>query len=182
MAGLDLSGIKRLVDSWLVDQVLITRDNGEHDDVLDEETGQLTPTDAIGLYYGDGMVQSLAGFSEVPDPDVQRIVEATDADYRALIPLEVGIEFVVGDAVRVMEQRGTTVDPKLTRRRFQIVDTGGASSWNVLQVLYLKQVDVVSLDPDPADAIPLPVNQDGKMLMIVDGAATWVDPPFLVVP
>lgn len=152
MAGLDLSGIKRLVDSWLVDEILVGRDNGETDDELDEETGQLIPTPDVQVYAGLGVVQSISGFSEVPDPDVQRVVEETGADYRALLPLEVTAEFVVGDLVRVTAQHTETQDPRLMSRRFRVVDLGGASSYAVLQILYLKQVGIVR---EPA-AAPAP--------------------------
>lgn len=140
MAGLDLRGIAAVVDSWLVDVVKATRDQGAADDTLDEETGHLVGPAETNVYEGRGMVQGITAEVEETDPDVAQIVDETGATYRLLLPPENGADLRVGDLVRVTEQNGTLVDPMLLERRFQVVHPGVVSSFHVIRIAYLKDI------------------------------------------
>jgi hypothetical protein len=141
MAGLDLSGVARAVDGWVVDEGRIWRDQGSADDVLDEETGDLTPGPAAAdIYTGRMMIQALTGFDTDTDPDVATIISESGATHRMLLPAPASVEPRTGDLAQVTEQHGTTADPTLPGKTFQVVHPGRASSFYVARVIYLKDV------------------------------------------
>lgn len=145
MAGLDLSGLRTVVEAWIGDSdVEIVRDHGASDDELDEATGQLEAPAAELVYAGPGAVQPMSGFTSVPDPDVQRILATTDATYRMLLSLDAPADVRPGDLVRVTANRSTTPDPQLLARRFEVVELGSVSSFAVVRFIYLKQLGVAS--------------------------------------
>lgn len=132
MTGLDLSGAAEALAEWIVDDVQIVRDNGPVDDELDEETGDLTPTEAKVIYAGVGMVQA-----------------AGDA-YRLLLPLDVEAPTVAGDQVRVSAVHGFTAVPDLTTRQFKVTGPPDVGSLMVAEVIGLEEVRPVDgLFPDP---------------------------------
>lgn len=147
--GLDLRGVERFVrEQVLVDELVVERDNGLADDSFNTETGNYDSPEAAQVYAGPGAVQSLSGFTELDDPDVARIVETTEANYRMLTPLAEPLEAIVGDKVRVATVRGHQPDPTLRRRQFQVVDLGGAATHAVMRVTYLKQIGLLDEEPD----------------------------------
>jgi hypothetical protein len=144
MAGLDLTGVAEFLETEiLVDQLRFDRDNGSADDTLDED-GDIVEAAASLLYAGPGAVQPLDGFSEVQDPDVQRILRTTEAKYRAMIPLAAGVEFKPGDLCRVTEQGGVMPNPLMLARRFEVVELAQVATLGVVQVVYLKQSSVAA--------------------------------------
>ena len=148
MVGLDLSGVQSVFEGWLLDDVEMVRTNGSADDDLDEVTGVLTPGQDPVVYDGPGAVLPLSGYTDVPDPDVQRVLATTDAKYRLLLPLGADVVPVVGDEVRVKATRSTTPDPLLTSRRFEVVELAEVSSYAVLRTVYLKQVGVTPAEEE----------------------------------
>lgn len=144
MAGLDLSGVARLLDQWIVDEVEIAVDNGAAGATLDPATGKLTPAAPVVIYAGRGAVVPRDRAPQVADTDVQTIATETDGAYRLLLPLGAApsAEPRAGMKVRVTEANGTTPDPLITQRRFEIVDLGEVSSFHVGRFLPLKQLGV----------------------------------------
>lgn len=138
MEGLDLRGVQAAVESWIVDDVLVTRDQGAVDDQLDEETGVLATGEPVEVYAGKGAVQPL-GQEQLQDPDVAAIVASTSATHRALLPVaDAGdVEFQYDDLFRVTAANGFTPDPRATETRWTVVHPGTASTWTVVRFLYL---------------------------------------------
>ena len=145
--GLDLTGVARTLDGWIVDHVKFTRDGGVSDDDLDEETGLLSDeSDPEVVYEGRGMFQLITAEITQTDPDVIRVVEETGAKYRAMLPIapeNAGGDVSairVGDKARVVEQHSEPANPDLTSLRTEVVHVGGPSSFTVARFVYLKQV------------------------------------------
>lgn len=149
MAGLDLSGVQQTFEAWLVDEIEITRSNGSADDTLNEETGRLVGAPDRVIYDALGAVLpwTANGLTSVPDPDLQRRLELSDAKYRLLLPLAADAPTVIGDSVRVKATHSATPDPLLTTRLFEVVELAEVSSMSVLRTIYLKQVGVLPATP-----------------------------------
>jgi hypothetical protein len=139
--GLDLTGVQRTVEGWLVDDLAIARDNGVSDDDLDPETLLITPNPDEAVWEGQGAVQPLTGDLSQSDPDVARIIEETRARYRALLPLGVETGARLYDVLTVAAVHGKSADPRLAGRRFVIVALGEPSSFAAVQFLYLRPLD-----------------------------------------
>lgn len=140
MAGLDFTGIRSLVNDWLVDTIRFERDNGVADDVLDEETGELIPPPAEVIYDGPGAVQPVSGFSEITDPNVATHYQESGATYRVLIPLNEPLDYRAGDIVKVTAVAEETGDPALVGPRWKVVEQRGESSFQVVRIIYLRPV------------------------------------------
>jgi hypothetical protein len=148
-SGLDLSGVAKTLDGWIVDDVEIVRDNGSKDDTLNPVTFKLEPAAATPIYAGRGAVLPGDRSPSVPDPDAQQVLQVSAGQYRLLLPQSVTPpEVKAGDRVRVTTARGTTPDPLLTRRMFEVVDLGEVSSFHVGTFIPLKQVGLAPGDGD----------------------------------
>lgn len=147
MAGLDLSGVASVLDDWVVDVAEITRDNGVADDDLDEETGELIRSD-LSVLYADRAALLPGTSGGVVDPDFQQISDETGAKYRMLIPHGLPVPQVrPGDVVRWTEANGTTPDPLLLRRRFEVDDLAVVSSFSVGTFIPLRQTGLLPAAP-----------------------------------
>lgn len=142
MAGLDFRGLQAVVDSWLVDDLLVTRTNGAGDDVLDEETGVLIPgATSPPVYEGLGAVQPI-GVELLEDPDVASIVDSTSATHRVLFPMSTlgTTDFRYDDVVEVTAVNGFTPDPAMLETRWKVVHPGKPSTWTVVRIVYLAEL------------------------------------------
>lgn len=140
-AGLDLSAAADFLEDIMAEGLVVARSNGQADDVLDPETGELTEAQPrTAVYVGRGFIQPLSGFTAMADPDVSRIVEETGAKYRAGLPAGDTSDIKVGDEVWVSESHNPNAGPLLLTKVFQVVDLAGVSSFQVARFLYLKQI------------------------------------------
>ncbi|MET9964728.1 DUF6093 family protein [Streptomyces sp. NPDC006356] len=87
--ALDLSGVQRAVEGFLVDSLELWRDvRGEADDVLDEATGALGPGTGSDLVWegpGAVLLSGVPAASPPLDGVVARL--PSDTAYRGLLPL-----------------------------------------------------------------------------------------------
>lgn len=149
MAGLDLSGVARVLDDWIVDVAVITRDNGSADDQLNEDTGLLEAAADQELYRDRAALLPGTG-GGVEDPDTQQVSDETGALYRMLIPHGLPVPQVrAGDVVQWVEANGTTPDPLLLRRRFEVDDLASVSSFSVGTFIPLRQTGIVTALESP---------------------------------
>ncbi|GHJ34347.1 DUF6093 family protein [Streptomyces hygroscopicus] len=140
MAGLDLSGIAKLVeDLVLLDTVRFSRP-GAGEPVFDQNTGEYVyPPDEV-VYEGLGAVQ-VAGtpgeVSAVPVPN-QPWVSETVSRYRALTPLSAPIaERDMLVSVVAVHPGG---DPQLLGRQWRVTDPSVASTLMAVRISSLDQV------------------------------------------
>lgn len=142
MAGLDLSGIGRLIGQWAIDDLRITRQEGVGDDTLDPATWQLTSPADSAVWAGKGAVLPIAsgtvGWTRDDNADVARIVEETDARYVALIALDAVVPAQVGDTLHVDQLHSPSADPRLAGTRYEVVHLGAVASIAAVRNLYLK--------------------------------------------
>ncbi|WP_372407409.1 DUF6093 family protein [Streptomyces luteireticuli] len=140
MAGLDLDGIRRVVESILDDQILVTRDPaGRSDDVLDDRTGALRPSTSVTVWSGRGAVT--AGSPAVSDPiDGAHIaVRPITTTYQALIPVDAPAlhrddQLVITGSLRSAGPR----DPLLLGRTFRVAGTA-VSSFAIVRIVRLQE-------------------------------------------
>lgn len=140
MVGLDLTGVRALLDSWIVDTVEIVRDNGSVDDALDPETGDIIPAAVTPVYTGEGAIQPLGGASALPDIDAMTQPIDSDTTHRLLLSLTVLDEIQVGDIVGATEIVAESSDPLLIGRKFKTTEVPSASSFAVVRIVFLKPV------------------------------------------
>lgn len=141
MTGLDLSGVQKVIDGWLIDHLGITRNTDAQDGPLDESTGQITPTPTETVWDGYGAIQDLStsgGGRMDEDPNTVVVVRETGATHRALIRLDrPAPDAVVGDHLTVLEVNAPSASGDLLGSRYRIVHTGGESSFTVAHFLWL---------------------------------------------
>lgn len=150
MTGLDLSAVEKAILAWAIDDLRIARDNGVGDDELDPETLLLIASEGEEVWAGKGAVQPLTTFLDQGDPDVARIVSATGARYRALLPLREVIPARVGDVLTCDAVNSPSGDPRLAGESFLIVHEGDPASFAVARIVYLRPAD------EPAPPAPDP--------------------------
>ena len=144
MAGLDLSGVAAVLSDWIIDIVEISVDNGSAGATLDPETGKLIPPAPVIVYLNRGAVLPQDRDPRVPDTDAQAVASETSGQYRLVLPYDVAApEVRAGMKVRVTVANGTTPDPRITRRRFEVDDLSEVSSMHVGTFVPLKQIGVV---------------------------------------
>jgi hypothetical protein len=150
VTGLDLSAVEKAILSWAIDDLRIDRDNGVADDALDPETLLLIASEGERVWAGKGAIQALTTFLDQGDPDVARVVDATGARFRALLPLRETIPARVGDVLTCDAVHSPSADPRLAGESFLIVHEGDPASFAVARIVYLRPVD------DPAPPAPDP--------------------------
>lgn len=139
--GLDLSGIAKIVDSWIVDEVQIVDDEPLADGVLNDDTGQIEYAAERVIYRGRGMVQPYGTTSGVEEPGRQTgTLNESNQRYRLLLPYDVVLSPLprAGARVKVIETRSATSDILLPTRDFEVTDLPQVSSWTAVRFLYLK--------------------------------------------
>ncbi|MEU3046220.1 DUF6093 family protein [Streptomyces sp. NPDC006984] len=119
--ALDLSGVRRIVEGLLDDELRLWRDaDGRTDDVLDETTGELEPSGADGdvVWEGHGAVLPVGQPALlVPlDGSVARV--PTSTAYQAMLPVTAP-RANSGDLLTVIS---SSRDPQLVGRRFRVGD------------------------------------------------------------
>lgn len=126
MAGLDLSAVAEVLEEWIVDDVAIVRDNGPIDDDLDEDTGELTPADAVTVYIGKGLIR-LGG----------------ESGYQLLLPLGADVDLIGGELVHVTSANGMPADESLETREYRVADLPRATSLGVARVVDVREVGLI---------------------------------------
>ncbi|MGY0055089.1 DUF6093 family protein [Streptomyces sp. LZ34] len=137
--ALDLSGVRRVVEGMLDDQVEVWRDpSGRTDDVLDEVTGQLKSAEADGalVWSGLGAIVPLGqpAIMAPLDGSVAALPAATA--YQALLPIEAP-QTRDDDVIAVC---GSARDAQLVGRRFRVADADNGT-FAVVRVVRLQTVD-----------------------------------------
>jgi hypothetical protein len=136
MAGPDLRGAQKRVESLLDDTVTIRRDRPRlRDDALNDETGELEPVDASAtVWSGQCLVTARADADGTPDRDPSAPVPALSAPrYRALIPLAAD-PVEVGDVLTIDSSRR---DTQLVGARFEVDAPGQVGTYAVVRIVGL---------------------------------------------
>ncbi|MBC9717813.1 hypothetical protein H9Y04_35310 [Streptomyces sp. TRM66268-LWL] len=132
--GLDLSGVRRVVEGVLDDRVELWRDlQGEADDELNESTGELVPQAGTPRRYWDGLAAvTLTGQlpSNTQSLDGMWSAAPSKTAYLALLPLTAPQTRPDDFLVVASSNR----DPQLTGRRFRVLEAATASYAVVRQV------------------------------------------------
>lgn len=134
--ALDLSGVRRVVEGLLDDELQLWRDaGGAADDVLDEQTGYLKPGESlpVRLWEGAGAIVRLGQLAVAPTLDSLVAPQPTSAAYQALLPLA-SPQAAVDDGLIVSQ---SVRDPQLAGRRFRVADVG-VGTYAVVRVLRLE--------------------------------------------
>jgi hypothetical protein len=140
MAGLDLSGIARIVEEQIIpwDTVRVTRPSGRR--VFDQGSGTYTDPDPETVYEGIGAVQPAGTAAEVvslPGTNGPWLPE-TRSKYRLLTPLSAPVaEKDMLVSVVAVHAGG---DLELIGRTWRVQDPGGAATLAVLRVTAIDQV------------------------------------------
>ncbi|WP_039942978.1 DUF6093 family protein [Streptomyces himastatinicus] len=140
MAGIDLSGIAKLIEGMvLLDTVRFSRP-ASGAPVFDQTTGEYVYPEAEVVYEGPGAVQPAGTPAEVIALPVANLpwVDETRSKYRALTPLSAPI------AERDMLVSVIAVHPggdvALIGRQWRVQDPGGVGTLNAVRITALDQV------------------------------------------
>lgn len=121
--ALDLSGMRRIVEKPLDDELQLWREKaGATGDELDEAAGQLEPSGAapVLLWEDSGAIVRSGRLSVVPSLVAVVAAQSASTAYQALLPLtapSAAVDDVLGVARSVR-------DPQLVGRRFRVTDIG----------------------------------------------------------
>jgi hypothetical protein len=136
MAGPDLRGAQKRVESLLDDTVTIRRARPHlRDDTLNDQTGELEPVDAsTTVWSGQCLVTARADADGTPDRDPSAPVPALSTPrYRALIPLAAD-PVEVGDVLTIDSSRR---DTQLVGERFEVDAPGQVGTYAVVRIVGL---------------------------------------------
>ncbi|MGW7542146.1 DUF6093 family protein [Streptomyces sp. NPDC054770] len=136
--ALDLSGVRRVVEGLLDDQLQLWRDaNGESGDELDEETGQLRLTGqvpvSVPLWEGPGAIVRPGQLTATPSLDGVIASLPTPTAYQALLPLSAP-QLMVDDVLSVSR---SVRDEQLVGRRFRVAEVA-VGTYAVVRVVRLE--------------------------------------------
>lgn len=134
--GLDLTGVSRVVERLLDDEVQVWRDvEGRTDDILDETTGQLwSPcTDRELVWAGHGSVVPLGEPAVVEPLDAATAPVTPSTAYKALLPVDAPPSRP-GDLLTVVH---SVRDDQLAGRWFRVSDAA-VGSFAVVRVIRLQ--------------------------------------------
>ena len=136
--ALDLSGVRRVVERLLDDQLQLWRDaDGSSGDDLDEETGELRPGGqaAVPLWEGPGAIVRPGQLSPLPPVDgVVASLPAATA-YQALLPLSAPL-VMIDDVLSVSR---SARDEQLVGRRFRVAEVA-VGTYAVVRVVRLEVI------------------------------------------
>ncbi|MCL8016973.1 DUF6093 family protein [Streptomyces sp. AS02] len=141
MAGLDLSGIAKLVEGLvMLDTVRIT-EPGPGTPVFDQASGEYTYPEGAVVYEGIGAVlaQNLNDMTSVPVVG-QPWTDETRSRYRLLTPLDAPIPG--RDHLVSVVQVHAGGDLSLIGRHWRCLDPGRASTLNAVRTTPIDQVQV----------------------------------------
>jgi hypothetical protein len=142
-----MTGLEAVVETWLVDDIAVTRDLGPSDDTLNEETGELESPDATAVWSGVGAVLPING-QLLEDPQVSRVVDETQADYRLLRPRG-SDPIAYGDLVRVTSVNGVSSNPRLVDQLWKVVKPPTPASVEAVDIAYLAEQRVAEQNQTP---------------------------------
>ncbi|WP_236244226.1 DUF6093 family protein [Streptomyces sp. CC210A] len=136
--ALDLSGVRRVVEGLLDDEVQLWRDaDGASGEELDERTGELKPGGgaAVLLWEGSGAIVRPGQLSPVPPLDGAHASLPGSTAYQALLPLPAPP--VMPDDV--LSVSGSARDEQLVGRRFRVAEVA-VGTYAVVRVLRLEMI------------------------------------------
>ncbi|MFI1563859.1 DUF6093 family protein [Streptomyces sp. NPDC020490] len=119
--ALDLSGVRRVVEKLLDDELQLWRDaDGDAGDELDEVTGALRPVGQarVLLWDGPGAIMRPGQLSTAPPLDGAVASFAAPTPYQALLPLSAP-QAMVDDVLSVSR---SVRDEQLVGRRFRVAE------------------------------------------------------------
>lgn len=137
--ALDLSGVRRVVERLLDDELQVWRDaDGDARDELDEETGELKP--AVGqapapLWKGPGAIVRPGQLSTTPPLDGVVASFPASTAYQALLPLSAP-QVVVDDVLSVSRSMR---DEQLVGLRFRAAEVA-VGTYAVVRVVRLEVI------------------------------------------
>lgn len=136
--ALDLSGVRRVVEGLLDDELQLWRDaDSGSGDELDEETGELRPASqaSVLLWKGHGAIVR-PGQLSVATP-LDRVVASlpTPTAYQALLPLSAP-QVVVDDVLSVSR---SVRDEQLVGRRFRVAEVA-VGTYAVVRLVRLEVI------------------------------------------
>lgn len=144
MAGLDLTGVARFLDSLiLVDTVVVGRAGtagGFADDDVDVD-GQVVEPPAV--YVGTDTAAAIVGLTSTAlaiesTPEVQQIIHRSQARARLLLRGSSELDVRLGDHVWATTANAPIPDPTLADYEWEVVHEATPSSFTVARILYLK--------------------------------------------
>ncbi|MDH2389391.1 DUF6093 family protein [Streptomyces sp. HNM0663] len=136
--ALDLSGVRRVVEGLLDDEVQLWRDSdGASGDELDEQTGALKPEDGVAvlLWEGSGAIVRPGQLSPVPPLDGAPAALPGSTAYQALLPLSAP-PMMPGDVLSVSR---SARDELLVGRRFRVAEVA-VGTFAVVRVVRLEVI------------------------------------------
>lgn len=136
--ALDLSGVRRVVERLLDDELQLWRDvDGDSGDELDEETGELRPADQASapLWEGPGAVVRPGQLSIAPPLDGVVASFPAPTAYQALLPLSAP-QVMVDDVLSVSR---SVRDGQLVGRRFRVAEAA-VGTYAVVRVVRLEVI------------------------------------------
>ncbi|WP_435059379.1 DUF6093 family protein [Streptomyces sp. bgisy060] len=136
--ALDLSGVRRVVEGLLDDEVRLWRDSdGTSGDELDKQTGELKPVGeaAVLLWEGPGAIVRPGQLSPVPPLDGAPAALPASTAYQALLPLSAPP--VMPDDVLTVSRSAR--DELLVGRRFRVAEVA-VGTYAVVRVVRLEVI------------------------------------------
>ncbi|WP_425245388.1 DUF6093 family protein [Streptomyces sp. NEAU-NA10] len=137
--ALDLSGVRRVVEGLLDDQLRLWRDvDGESGDELDEETGTLRTRGqaTVPLWEGRGAIVRPGQLSYVPPLDGAAASLPASTAYQALLPLSAP-PVAVDDVLGVSR---SARDKQLVGKRFRVAEVS-VGTYVVVRVVRLEVIN-----------------------------------------
>ncbi|MFF2566701.1 DUF6093 family protein [Streptomyces sp. NPDC058084] len=137
--ALDLSGVRRVVEGMLDDEVRLWRDpDGASGDVLDEETGELRPDGgaAVPLWEGAGAIVRPGQLLPLPPLDAAAAPPSAPTAYQALLPLSAPA-VLADDELSVTR---SVRDEQLVGRRFRVAEVA-VGTYAVVRVVRLEVIE-----------------------------------------
>ncbi|KQP81575.1 DUF6093 family protein [Aeromicrobium sp. Leaf291] len=139
MSGLELGGVRTAVDLLLAGSaVLVIRDHGASDDVLNQGTGKLEPPPPDLRYSGPAGVVPAIAPSGLPAFDTATTPDDDDTTHRLLLPLVAPDDLRSGDLLRVDAVPASSGDPALVGRWFEFTGPPSTSMFAVVRIGWLK--------------------------------------------
>lgn len=134
--ALDLSGVRRVMERLLDDELQLWRDpDGDAGDELDEETGELKPVGhaSVPLWEGPGAIVRPGQLSVTPPLDGVIASPPAPTAYQALLPLSAP-QLMVDDVLSVAR---SVRDEQLMGRRFRVAEVA-VGTYAVVRVVRLE--------------------------------------------
>jgi hypothetical protein len=139
MGSLDLTGVRLFLESLMEDsRVEVLAEQGAHDDVLDETTGDLTATAPAVVYDGPGLVLPMGGEGSLSDVDTQTAPVDSDTTHKLMLPLSQEGDIRLGHVVTVKAVSAQMGDAATVGDTFEVTQPPASSMVAVARFAYLK--------------------------------------------